>query len=635
MCGICGIIDLSGGRGLESRIQDMSDSLSLRGPDDSGTYFNYRENMRAAQDISAGLGHRRLSIIDLKSGRQPMHNENRSLWVILNGEIYNYPELRADLKKKGHLFTTLSDTEVVVHLYEEYHSECVRYLRGMFAFAVWDEPNKTLFLARDRIGKKPLLYHYKNGRFIFSSEFASILKSRLIGKEINFEALDHYLTLGYISAPLTIYKDIFKVPHAHTLTLKEGQVKINKYWDLEYYPKSDISEEEAGEELMRLFEESVSMRLRSDVPLGSFLSGGVDSSGVVAMMAKLSSQKVKTFSIGFDEKDFCELKYARKIAGIFNTDHHEFVVKPDALSILPLLVERYGEPYADSSCIPTYYVSRETREFVTVALNGDGGDESFAGYDRYHAMLMAQNYMKWHPLFRKAARGICALFPDSADQKNTLRRIKRFFEAAELPADKRYLRWTGIWNARLKELAYDDTFKTRIASGVLEADMGAAINKNSGWHLVDRLLKRDVSSYLPYDLLVKVDIASMANSLEARSPLLDHKFMEFAARLPVRYKLKGRVKKYILKKALEGSIPKENLYRRKMGFAIPAGNWLRNELKGLLYDTVLSSKALGRGYFKAEAIKGMVNEHTRGKSDYTYQIWSLLMLELWHRRFID
>jgi asparagine synthase (glutamine-hydrolysing) len=503
----------------------------------------------------------------------------------------------------------------------------------MFAFAVWDERIQGLFLARDRAGKKPLVYSYKDGIFVFSSEIASLLACGYISKELDLNALDYYLTLGYIPAPLTIFKNVFKVCHAHTLFLSKGNLEINRYWDLEYAPKLLLSESECELELAKILEESVKIRLRSDVPLGAFLSGGVDSSAIVSLMSKMSAQRVKTFTIGFEEKNFSELKYARTIARLFNTDHHEFVVKPDALHVLPLLVERYGEPYADSSCIPTYYVSQETRKFVKVALNGDGGDESFAGYDRYHAMLMAGRYFSLHPALQRIAGGIASCLPDSADSKNTLRRVRRFIEAATLPAGKRYLRWIGIWDQGLKGSLYSDALKSRIDSRQIEEKMAEFIDGKTQWPLVDRLLKTDVSNYLPYDLLVKVDIASMANSLEARSPLLDHKLMEFAARLPVSYKLKGSLKKYIFKKYLEKSIPKQNLYRTKMGFAMPVGAWLRGSLKDLVVGTLLSDASLKRGYFNPQTVKTIVKNHLSGKSDYAYQLWSLLMLELWHQQF--
>ncbi len=617
MCGICGITDKKGGYIQDKVIRDMAGRMAHRGPDDSGIFLDLKAIPHA------GLGHRRLSIIDLSAvGRQPMSNEDGKIWIVLNGEIYNYPELKEELKRKGHIFKSDTDTEVVIHLYEEYGASCVRYLRGMFAFAIWDGRDRSLFIARDRIGKKPLVYCYDGGRFAFSSEFGSLLESGLADKEINREALDIYLTLGYIPAPLTIYKKVFKLPPAHTLTLKNGQIRIERYWQLDYLKKVRISEDEAADEVMRLLEEAVKIRLHSDVPLGAFLSGGIDSSAVVALMSRATSGRVKTFSIGFDDKDYNELEYARLVAKRFNTDHNELIVKPDAMSVLPILVERYGEPYADSSCIPTYYVCNQTRRYVTVALNGDGGDESFAGYERYQAMLISECYQKIPRLARSAIGGVFKLLPDSVHSKNRIRRLKRFMEGVNLPACERYLRWVSI---------FDDPAKKAGAIRLLRPYFESSRNPA----LLDKLLAADVNTYLPDDLLVKVDIASMANSLEARSPFLDHKLMEFAASLPASYKMKWLIKKYILKKGLDKLLPKEITGRKKMGFGLPVGSWFRGDLKGYLKDTILSEKALKRGYFEADVIKRIAEEHISGKKDHTFRLWSLLMLEMWHKRFID
>jgi len=399
-------------------------------------------------------------------------------------------------------------------------------------------------------------------------------------------------------------------------------------------PKLDISEEEAIKEVLNLTKEAVRIRLQSDVPLGAFLSGGIDSSTVVALMSEVSLKKVKTFSIGFQESSFSELQYARSIARHFDTEHHEFIVKPDALGILPLLVERYGEPYADSSCIPTYYVSQQTKQFVTVALNGDGGDESFAGYERYQAMKLAAHFDSFSSVGRAGMRILKQFLPDSPNPKNSLRRLKRFFEGALLPSERRYLRWVGIFNEESKSRLYSDDFRHRIANDDSLFLISPYLNQ-AGLDLVDRLLLADTCTYLPFDLLVKVDIASMACALETRSPFLDHKLMEFVARLPVSYKINRGVKKYILKKAIKNLIPPENIHRRKMGFGLPIGDWFRHELKGFLQDTVLSQAALRRGYFNPAAVNNLIGEHCSGRKDYTLQLWSLLMLELWHKRFID
>lgn len=629
MCGICGIIDYGYTNYVnEDVLRRMCKSMKHRGPDDEGIYIN--------KSASVGLGHRRLKIIDLsQAGHQPMTNEDRTVWIVFNGEIYNYKNLQDELRSKGHVFRSHTDTEIAIHLYEEYGEDCLKYMRGMFAFALWDEKNQLLFAARDRVGKKPLLYHNNKGKFCFASEFESLLSSSLINKEIDFQSVHYYLTFGYIPAPLTIYKNVFKLPPAHFLLLRNGKVNLKRYWQLDYSKKINISEGEASDEIIRLLKEAVRVRLISDVPLGAFLSGGIDSSIVVGLMSQISSQRVKTFSVGFEDKDYNELSYARSVARRFNTDHHEFIVKSNALEILPLLIERYGEPYADSSCIPTFYVARETRQFVTVALNGDGGDELFAGYERYQAMLGAEIYQKLPRLLREALSKAIGILPDSVNPKDKLRRVKRLFEAINLPKGERYLRWVGMLDETLKNDLYSDYFSKAVFNFSPLKIIEPYLNDINNVILLDSLLYTDTMTYLPNDLLVKVDITSMANSLEARSPFLDHELMEFAARLPAGYKIKMFKKKYILKKSAKRLIPQGILARRKMGFGVPVGKWFRNELKGLLCDTLLSHSSFKRGYFKSEVIKGMVRRHILGQKDHTFALWSLLVLELWHRRFMD
>ncbi|OGX22435.1 MAG: asparagine synthase (glutamine-hydrolyzing) [Omnitrophica WOR_2 bacterium GWF2_43_52] len=628
MCGICGIIDYRSSRIEKGLLSRASSQMYHRGPDDEGFYID-----NPPSGPSVGLGHRRLKIIDLsEAGHQPMTNEDGTIWIVFNGEIYNFNELKTELEKKRHVFRSRTDTECIIHLYEEFGEECVHYLRGMFAFAIWDKKNEVLILARDRVGKKPLLYYHRNGSFCFASEFCALLKCRQIDNEINMEAIDEYLSFGYIPAPGTIYKHVFKLPPAHILVLKNDEVKIKQYWSLNYLDKIRISEQEASLEVLRLLKESIGLRLCSDVPLGAFLSGGVDSSTIVALMTQLSANKVKTFSIGFEDNDYNELQFARNISEKFGTDHHEFIVKPDALKILPLLVERYGEPYADSSCIPTYYVAQQTKQHVTVALNGDGGDELFAGYDRYQAMLLTARM----PIpVRKLLSLLSVVLPDSTNPKHKLRRLKRFLNAAALPLQDRYLKWIGIFDSTLKKKIYANDLLKQIAdSRALDfiKTFMPMVKKN---FTIDALLAADTLTYLPYDLLVKVDITSMANSLEARSPFLDQKLMEFAARLPVEYKMRNFVKKYILKKAVTGILPKENIVRKKMGFGMPVGNWFRGNMKEFLIETILSKRSCNRNYFNMSVISGMLQDHVKNKADYSLQLWSLLMLEMWHQRFID
>lgn len=638
MCGICGIVNYGKNPKISKEIlTEMCSKMVHRGPDDAGVYINsdYAKTASSSK-VQVGFGHRRLKIIDLsEAGRQPMSNENGKIWIVFNGEIYNYKNLRIELEKRGHLFKSHTDSETIIHLYEDYGREFVKYLRGMFSFALWDGENETLILARDRIGKKPLLYANFSGAFCFSSEFESLLASGLVQKEINLESIHYYLTFGYIPAPYTIYKNIFKLLPAHILFLKNNEITTSCYWDLDYSRKIRISQEEAQIELMRLLRECVNIRLYSDVPLGAFLSGGIDSSTVVALMNEFQGGRIKTFSIGFEENSYDELKFAQKIADKFGTDHHEFIVKPDALEVLPLLVERYGEPYADSSCIPTYYVSRETKKFVTVALNGDGGDELFAGYERYQAMLAAAVYQRLPYFLRGAIQIAAGLLPDSIEPRAVNRRIKRFLNAAVLPAQDRYLRWIGIFDAVLKSKLYSEKFAESVSRYDPIRFLSPYLGENDRDISIDRLLYLDSKTYLPYDLLVKADIASMINSLEARSPFLDHKLMEFVSSLPAEYKMKNFIKKYLLKKAVTGLLPAENIHRRKMGFGVPVGNWFRRELKELLNDALLSETSLRRNYFNPSVVKGMVMDHLECRADYTYQLWALLMLELWHRRFMD
>lgn len=630
MCGICGIINLDGNPVSRDVIHSMCTALIHRGPDDEGAYISSQSKP------SAGLGHRRLKIIDLtEAGHQPIANEDGSVWLILNGEIYNYQQLRKDLEDEGHQFRSNTDAEVVLHLYEDFAEDCVSYLHGMFAFAIWDEKQDKLFFARDRVGKKPLLYYHDGLHFCFASEFSALLACGLVDKNINNEAIHQYLTFGYVPAPETIYKKVFKVLPANYGIFQNGKLKLKKYWDLDYSRKIVISEKEATQELTRLLKRATSMRLVSDVPLGAFLSGGVDSSTIVALMSQLSS-KVKTFSIGFDDADFSELKYARNIARRFNTDHNEFIVKPKALEILPLLVERYGEPYADSSAIPTYYVAKETKKYVTVALNGDGGDESFAGYERYQAMVLAENYNRLPAFFRDRLRQVIISFiPDSADLKNKRRRLRRFLENVSMPFYPRYCRWVCMIDDNIKNSLYSENFKKQLTNGNLADWLRDYPNLPDDMELIDRLMAIDIKTNLANDLLVKMDIASMANSLETRSPFLDQEVMQFAAMLPSNFKLKRLIKKYILKKSIKNLLPRGNIHRQKMGFGVPVGRWMREELRDYTQDALLSEHALKRGYFNPDNLKSYVNKHLDGRKDYAFGLWALLMLELWHQRFID
>lgn len=626
MCGIVGLVHSDGLDVDEALLGRMCDAIRHRGPDDDGFYVNR----------GVGLGMRRLSIIDLNSGAQPIHNQDLTAWIVFNGEIYNYRELRKELEKLGHIFYTNSDTEAIIHAYDRYGADCPKHLRGMFAFAIWDERTQELLLARDRVGKKPLLYAQVNGRLVFGSEFSALLLHPDIGRDIDFRALDHYLSFMCVPAPLTAYRAIRKLEPGHILRWRKGDLRIERYWQPDFSKKIDVGEEEAGERAIEILRDAVRVRLMSEVPLGAFLSGGIDSSAVVALMSEVSSDPVKTFSIGFEEQDFSELHHARRVAEYVGADHHEFIVRPDALEVLPLLVEHYGEPFADSSAIPTYYVARETRNHVTVALNGDGGDESFAGYERYAAMRLAEAYHRLPAIIRGSlVEPAVGLIPTSESRRSRVRDAKRFLQAASLPKVDRYLRWVTVFDQDAKANLYSESFRNE-TDHVRAADLlDPWLARANGAGVVDAALLADTMTYLPNDLLVKVDIATMAVSLEARSPFLDHNVIEFAASLPEQLKLRGLTTKYLLKRVLKKLLPTENLHRRKMGFGVPIGQWFRGKLRPFLLENLLSEKALNRGLFRPHAVKQLVDLHIRSERDYSHQLWTLLMLELWFKTFID
>jgi asparagine synthase (glutamine-hydrolysing) len=609
----------------------MIDAQSHRGPDAWGVWA----------DGACALGHRRLSIIDLsEAGRQPMANADGSLQITFNGEIYNFQQLRNELESLGCQFRTRTDTEVILYAYEQWGTDCLAKLRGMFAFGIWDARRRRLVLARDRVGKKPLFYAQLGDRFHFASELQGLLADTGVPREVHPPAIDAYLSYGYIPAPLTAFESIHKLPPAHFLTLdlsrEECLPRVERYWSLDYLPKLEIGEDEACEALREKLTEAVRLRMISDVPLGAFLSGGIDSSIVVGLMARLSGAKVKTFSIGFKEAAYNELDHARRIAEKWETEHHEFVVEPDALGILPTLVRHYGEPYADSSAIPTFYVARMTRRHVTVALNGDGGDESFAGYERYLGNYVAER-LQAVPGVAMAARAIGRVIPDSIDPKSRVRQAHRFLAVAAAPMAERYPRWLTFFHEEMKSRLYSPEFASQINGDASGRWLSALFDRQSQLHPrlhpIDAAMSVDVASYLPYDLLVKVDITSMANSLEARSPFLDHEVMEFAARLPVEIKARGNSLKSLLKRAFADLLPPENVNRRKMGFGVPVGQWFRGPLRELLFDALLAKRSVERGYFQASEVRRLVEEHVERRADHSFHLWNLLMLELWHREF--
>jgi asparagine synthase (glutamine-hydrolysing) len=625
MCGIAGIVRADEAPVDRHLLEQMNEAIRHRGPDDDGFYFS----------DGVGLAMRRLAIIDLKTGQQPIHNRDHTKWLVFNGEIYNYRELRAKLEALGHQFYTNSDTEAVIAAYDQYGTDCPKHLRGMFAFAIWDEREKSLFLARDRVGKKPLLYAQTTGQLIFGSEFSALVRHPDVSREVDYEAIHHYLSFICVPAPLTAYRAIRKLEPGHWLLWRNGEIKCERYWQLDFSHKLSIDETEAGERAIELLREAVRIRLMSEVPLGAFLSGGIDSSAVVALMAQESSEPVKTFSIGFEEQDFSELHHARRVAELVGAEHHEFIVRPDAMEVLPMLVEHYGEPFADSSAIPSYYVSRETRRYVTVALNGDGGDECFAGYERYAAMNLAQTYAALPGVLRKGVISNVANALPVGSRTSAVSKAKRFVAAASLSPIERYLRWISAFDEDFKQDLYTDGFRAETANFNTAGIIEPWFAKANGAGIVDAALLTDTMTYLPNDLLVKMDIASMSVSLEARSPFLDHHLMEFAASLPEKLKLRRLTTKYLLKRVLKQLVPSENLTRKKMGFGVPIGYWFRGVMQPFLRETLLSDKALSRGLFKPERVRQVIDEHVEGKLDHSHRLWSLLMLELWFKRFID
>ena len=624
MCGIAGIVSSDPGERIERElVHRMCQAIVHRGPDDEGLFAKH----------NTGLGMRRLSIIDLAGGHQPIFNEDGSIWVVFNGEIYNFPDLRPELEKAGHRFATHSDTEVIVHLYEEMGSDCVEKLRGMFAFALYDERKKKLLLARDRLGKKPLHYAHVDGRLLFGSEIKAILAVAPELAEINRQALLEYLDFGYILDPATAFTKIHKLPGGHLLEFENDQVRVRKYWDIsEYSTYQPQSEPECLDELERRLTQAVKMRLISDVPLGALLSGGTDSSTVVALMARASAKPVKTFSIGFKYADFNEAQYARIVAERFGTDHHELILDPEVVSTLEQLTSSLEEPFADSSMLPTYYISCLARKHVTVALSGDGGDEIFAGYTRYGVQARRQAFERipgWAAKFYRER--IFPLIPRSTYGR-------RFSYNVSLPWRERYVDELSFLPGFEREMPLlSDDFRAAVGNGHHpEQVMLSYLDGKHGLDRLSQLLYLDTKTYLAGDILTKVDRMSMLTSLEVRVPLLDHELVEWAARLRPEWKMRGSEQKYILRKLAERvGVPREVLDRPKRGFALPLVHWMRNEMKDLIETVLLEPRTLQRGYFRPRAVRHILDEHFRRRRDHSGAIWRLLIFELWHRNFLE
>lgn len=627
MCGICGKVYFDPRRTVtRAELERMSQTLEHRGPDGEGMWTNGH----------VGLAHRRLAIIDLRTvAGQPMSNEDGSIWVTYNGEIYNFRELRTELASRGHTFRTTSDTEVIVHAYEEYGRDCLNHFRGMFAFALWDTRTRTLFLARDRVGKKPLYYYQGYDRLVFGSEIKALLADPAVPKEPDPVALDHYLALQYIPAPLTAFRGIRKLPAAHWLELRDGQVETGQYWQLRYTPKRAISMCDATAELQWHIAEAVRLRLISDVPLGAFLSGGIDSSAVVAYMARALDSPVRTFSVGFAEEAFDERPFARMVAERYGTAHTELVVEAPVADILPRLVWHYDEPLGDASAVPSYAIAALTRQHVTVVLNGDGGDENFAGYDRYITdRLLRRGDIVPLPL-RRALSALLQRAPESWRQRQPLHKLAKIAAImAQTPA-RRYARLGGHFTPEGRQSLYTDAFRTAVIGADPEGMFVEVFGQSDAEDWTDVALNADVNLYLADDLLVKMDRASMAHALEARSPFLDHVLMEYVATLPPGFKLSGLEKKRLLKASLRDLIPDAILDRPKMGFCAPIATWFRRDLREMAYDTLLNPRATQRGYFRPQVVAQLLDAHCRGEANHAEHLWDLLMLELWHQTFID
>ena len=628
MCGLTGILDLQ--RAVERAVLTrMTDTLRHRGPDDEGYYFS--DNRDGGPSV--GLGFRRLSIIDLGGGRQPMANEDESLWIVCNGEIYNFQPLRQELEGKGHKFRTHSDIEVLLHLYEDRGLDFLTGVNGMFALALWDTRRRTLVLARDRLGKKPLYYHHTPSRLLFGSEVKALLQHPACPRELDRRSLSKYLAYEYVPSPHCIFKGISKLPAGHLLIWNEGQVSVRKYWDLKFPSQpARRSEAEIAEELHSRLKEAVRLRLISDVPLGVFLSGGIDSSTVVALMAELRpASSIKTFSIGFEEESFDESSHARRVAEFFGTDHREERLKSQTLlDILPKVAAFLDEPFADASVIPTYLLSAFTRRHVTVALGGDGGDELFAGYPTFPAHRLAQWYRMPQALHEKVIQPLAELLPVSRENFSLDFKVKRFLRGANLKPGVRDQVWLGSFTPAEQRLLLDGA-----AAEIDNYEDVAETERNSpGSNLIDRLTYLYCKFYLQDGILTKVDRASMACALEVRAPFLDYTFVEFACAMPWTLKLRGLKTKHILKRAMRDKLPADILGRSKKGFGIPIAKWFRSDLKPLVQDTFSEPRIRQQGIFKPEAITRLLDEHLRGTRDNRKQLWTLFMFQLWHESYL-
>ncbi|MFO0902170.1 MAG: asparagine synthase (glutamine-hydrolyzing) [Pirellulales bacterium] len=635
MCGITGAIWTHPRRAIdEPTLARMTDALRHRGPDDVGTYVSdYRTRSPYEPLPGVALGFRRLAIIDLVAGAQPLSNEDGSIWLAFNGEIYNFQNLRHRLEGAGHTFRTHGDSETIVHLYEDEGVDCFRHLNGMFAIAIWDSRERRLVLARDRIGEKPLVYRAEPERLLFASELKSLLQVPDVPREVDPASVDAYLTYQYVPHPRSILKGFHKLPPGHYAVWQDGRLDVQPYWTPDFRIEQPLDEPTAAQQLRDQLTTAVGLRMQADVPLGAFLSGGIDSSLVVALMQQQSTEKVKTFTIGFPIKEYDETRYARLVADHLGTDHHEFQVTPDGVDILPRLAWHYDEPFADSSAIPTWYVSQLTRQHVTVALTGDGGDELFAGYPRYKAVALGQWIDRVPGLRSLLGASLWQKLPSDGRQRSLSRRWKRFAEAAALPPQRRYLEWISIFNETRRGQLYRDEFLQQLTDGDPFAFLADAWRRSAGRDPVTSASLADLLTYMPCDLMTKVDIASMAHSLECRQPLLDPHVVEFAAALPLRLKFRRGRGKRLLRAAFGDLLPAEIWTRPKMGFGVPLDHWFRNQLRPLTHDALLAANARTHAWFRPEYLTQLVDEHESGRFDHAPRLWALVFLELWLREW--
>ena len=637
MCGIAGGIWSHDARGLtRDELGRMTDAIAHRGPDDQGHLIIPSNTngslMNGRPSPGVALGFRRLSIIDLATGHQPLGNEDGTVQIVFNGEIYNYQQIRHRLEGAGHTFRTQTDTETIVHLYEDLGLDCFEHLNGMFAMAIWDGRNDRLVLARDRMGKKPLYYTVQNGRLVFASELKSLMTLPGISKEIDPGSIDLYLTYQYIPHPHSIYKGIHKLPPGHYAVFENGILRIEKYWNIDWSKEIAIDQATASTQLRTMLADAIRIRLRSDVPLGAFLSGGIDSSLVVAIAQQQLDTPIQTFSIGFSEADFDETHYAKMVADHVGTKHQRFEVTPNAMDILDRLVHQYDEPFGDSSAVPTWYLCEMTRKHVTVALSGDGGDELFGGYDRYRALKLSGQLQSWLPVGWLNQSWIMNRLPDSTARRSLLRRVRRFCEALGQPPIERYMNWIQIFGEASRLDLYQESFIEQLPDRNPVSFLADAWRNAGKRDLLSCASTADLQTYMPCDLMTKVDIASMAHSLEARQPLLDYRLVEWAASLPSHLKLRGKKGKRLLMDTFYDLLPKAIWHRPKMGFGVPIAKWFRTSLRDRTYDALLGPDAKCHQYFRREAISALVDEHMTGRGNQAYRLWNLLFLELWLRK---